>query len=410
MHVSAKHSVALFIIISALVCSSESYAAATTNNNVEAIVGGIKVKITSGEYPKPSTVDVNGKTVIQDQTNRMTIKGTYEGAGKSYVLIEKNSGGNLCPTQLVAIELSDKEPNVSKDFADCDDMLNASASDGVLIIEVTKSDGKGTTTYSFHEGKLTSEDKTISLEPTGASQVPGNNLAAFVMSKKMNEIFLLRATAEPLKKIMPPAAFEVARDFSLGGRYSLFETSGDVAWAMACNPGYCGGNWVRVAFDQQGRAYASIKNEQLDVYGNPSPEIEKILAGEETSNSPASDQPSKNEGSSGLLSCDSPKLREMVATAIYDDLLLLGGGTPKSLKSFVGTVKLKESNDPDVDPTLRRQFPKIEAKNLKLCRPTNPQGIPSLVIEFINPNSDKVGGLVYGYGAMSRVASFGSIE
>ena len=125
----------------------------------------------------------------------------------------------------------------------------------------------------------------------------------------------------------------------------------------------------------------------------------------------ANDKPSKFSswvddtfGIYRLLDCNSPKLHKMVQDAVADDFLVLAiDGVPQMSALKDGTRK--------EDQAMKRLFVKLlKTSDVKVCRPVKDSALPAAVIQFINPSTRQLGGVVMGYGAGRRGAAFGSTE
>lgn len=82
-------------------------------------------------------VTVGDRVVIRDTDSVFaSIKGPYQGAGPTYVLVEKSNGGDACPAMFPAIVLSEAEPGVSKVFGTCADMAKPSMNGDALEVTV----------------------------------------------------------------------------------------------------------------------------------------------------------------------------------------------------------------------------------------------------------------------------------
>jgi hypothetical protein len=255
-----------------LTCAAVTLATPAVGQTLDkVVVRGTSVQV-FGQHPGEIIVVVGDRVVIHDDHDMtVSIQGIYEGEGRTYVLVEENSGGNGCPGLFQAIDLTSTiGPQVSKPFGTCSDLPKASVQSGNLQVTLPRMDGKGNITYSYFDGKLETHEQAVSLEPSGPEAAPGGDLAAFAIRRRIDQLFRLRASAASLMRIMPPAAFNEARDLALSGPSSEAVVRGDDVYLGACEAHNCGWHQVTIAFDHVGHAWAALLNDaKITFYGNP---------------------------------------------------------------------------------------------------------------------------------------------
>jgi len=182
-----------------------------------AVFHGIPVRVV-GEFPHGIQVIVGDRVVIRDASDEFVyLKGVYEGSGRGYVLVAEAPGGNGCPEMYRAIDLSAAVPIVSRVFGTCSDVPSVAVTNGASTTTMPGMNGKANIVYRFANGALRETTRPIPLVPTGPDEAPGGDLAALALTKRVDELFLRRAFAAPLLRIMPASSFAEARDMALGG-------------------------------------------------------------------------------------------------------------------------------------------------------------------------------------------------
>lgn len=98
---------------------------------------------------------VDGLVLAVDRDDdRVVIRSTHEGGGRTYVLIEEQSGGNACPALYQAIDLSGGAPLVSPQFGNCSDVPTVGVVAGALRMAVPAFRAAPATVYRFRDGHL----------------------------------------------------------------------------------------------------------------------------------------------------------------------------------------------------------------------------------------------------------------
>ncbi len=99
---------------------------------------------------------VDGRVLATDRDDdRVVIQSTHEGGGRTYVLIEEQSGGNACPALYQAIDLSGGAPLASPQFGNCSDVPKVGVVAGALRMAVPEFRTAPAATYVFRDGHLT---------------------------------------------------------------------------------------------------------------------------------------------------------------------------------------------------------------------------------------------------------------
>lgn len=99
---------------------------------------------------------VDGQVLATDaDDDRVAIQGVYQGGGRTYVLLEEQSGGNACPSMYQAIDLGGGAPTISPQFGNCSDLPRASVGNGALRISVPAFRAAPAVSYAFRAGRLT---------------------------------------------------------------------------------------------------------------------------------------------------------------------------------------------------------------------------------------------------------------
>jgi hypothetical protein len=239
---------------------------------------GIPVRVV-GEFPHGIQVIVGDRVVIRDASDEFVyLKGVYEGSGRGYVLVAEAPGGNGCPEMYRAIDLSAAVPIVSRVFGTCSDVPSVVVTNGALTTTMPGMNGKANIVYRFANGALRETTRPIPLVPTGPDEAPGGDLAALALTKRVDELFLLRAFAAPLLRIMPAASFAEARDMALGGPADGPKPAGAFVVAFACEAHDCAAHHAALAFDRLGHVWAELRRGRRTMFfGDPSAEVRAAL-------------------------------------------------------------------------------------------------------------------------------------
>ena len=85
------------------------------------INGRLVELVRSGDDPTPRfTLLVNKENVFSDSTDRfVSVAGVYTGGGRIYLLLEEQSGGNVCESEFQAFDLSAARTAKSPKFGNC---------------------------------------------------------------------------------------------------------------------------------------------------------------------------------------------------------------------------------------------------------------------------------------------------
>ena len=126
-------------------------AAAVTDQRV---VRGRTVQVANVGFAHQILVD--GRVLATDeQDDRVVIQGVHEGGGRTYVLVEEQSGGNACPSLFQAVDLSGATPVISPQFGNCSDLPRVSVANGALRVSVPAFRAAPAATFVFRNGRLT---------------------------------------------------------------------------------------------------------------------------------------------------------------------------------------------------------------------------------------------------------------
>lgn len=118
------------------------------------VVAGRTVEVVAAGTAHRIVVD--GQVLATDaDDDRVAIQGVHQGAGRTYVLLEEQSGGSACPSMYQAVDLGGVAPTISPQFGNCSDLPQASVSNGALRISVPAFRAAPTASYAFRDGRLT---------------------------------------------------------------------------------------------------------------------------------------------------------------------------------------------------------------------------------------------------------------
>ncbi len=124
------------------------------------VVAGRTVQVVAAQGGHQVLVD--GRVLATDRDDdRVVIRGTHEGNGRIYVLIEEQSGGNACPSMFQAVDLIPAMPalqvgaiTMSPRFGNCSDVPQVSVSGGALRVSVPAFRAAPAATFRFRDGHL----------------------------------------------------------------------------------------------------------------------------------------------------------------------------------------------------------------------------------------------------------------
>ena len=127
--------------------------AATGPVQIQRVVAGKTVQVVATGNGHAILVD--GRVLATDeQDDRVVIQGVHEGGGRTYVLVEEQSGGNACPSMFQAIDLSSTTPVISPQFGNCNDLPRVSVSNGALRVAVPAFRAARAAVFTFRDGRL----------------------------------------------------------------------------------------------------------------------------------------------------------------------------------------------------------------------------------------------------------------
>ena len=117
------------------------------------VVAGRTVQVVSTGGGHAIVVD--GRVLANDaDDDRVIIQGAYQGGGRSYVLIEEQSGGTACPSMFQVVDLSGSMPAVSAQIGNCSDLPRVSVIGGALRMSVPAFRAAPARAFTFMDGRL----------------------------------------------------------------------------------------------------------------------------------------------------------------------------------------------------------------------------------------------------------------
>ena len=224
-------------------------------------------------------VSVDGRFIYNDTTDAfLAVRGIYESEGQVYALISEASGGVACPSLYRAIDLNGLTPTPTKPFGTCSDIPSVVAVGGKLVVGMPAMTGRANVNYIVAGSTVTEQQSQIHYGDSGPPLVAGDNLAGLVVGKHIHDAIKLRAVVEAISGLVGPANTRTILDWAAGGPGTNFERRGGVAAAMACKAHDCGNNQARIAFDNLGHVWVTLRrNGKLMMFGNPTNEIAAAL-------------------------------------------------------------------------------------------------------------------------------------
>ncbi len=127
--------------------------AAPGNGREQRVVAGRTVKITAAGNGHQILVD--GRVIATDlDDDRVLIQGTYQGGGKTYVVVAEQSGGTACPSMYQALDLTDGTSVISPQFGNCSDVPRVSITNGELRVSVPAFRAAPAAMFVFGDGRL----------------------------------------------------------------------------------------------------------------------------------------------------------------------------------------------------------------------------------------------------------------
>lgn len=98
---------------------------------------------------------VDGRVlVVNTEDDRLIIQGAHQGGGRTYVVVEEQSGGNACPSQYQVIDLSGSAPIVPPKIGNCSDIPKIAVVGGALRVSVPAFRAAPAAIYAFRDGRL----------------------------------------------------------------------------------------------------------------------------------------------------------------------------------------------------------------------------------------------------------------
>jgi hypothetical protein len=77
---------------------------------------------------------INKTVVYSDDDMLVNVEGVYAGAGHTYLLLEKQTGGNACGSDFQALDLTPARPAISPRFGNCSSHPKVSVVNGTLRV------------------------------------------------------------------------------------------------------------------------------------------------------------------------------------------------------------------------------------------------------------------------------------
>jgi len=117
------------------------------------VVAGRTVQIVS--TGRGHAIVVDGRVLANDaDDDRVIIQGVYQGGGRTYVLIEEQSGGTACPSLYQAVDLSASAAAVSPQIGNCSDLPRVSVLGGALRVSVPAFRAAPAKAFTFKDGRV----------------------------------------------------------------------------------------------------------------------------------------------------------------------------------------------------------------------------------------------------------------
>ena len=108
---------------------------AVAGSQAQQVVGGKTVRVVAAQGGHQISVD--GQTLAVDRDDdRVVIRSVHQGGGRTYVLIQEQSGGIACPAMYQAIDLSGPKPTISPPVGNCSDVPRVSVVGGAFQLTV----------------------------------------------------------------------------------------------------------------------------------------------------------------------------------------------------------------------------------------------------------------------------------
>lgn len=256
---------------------SSSYATDLDNVSVNGIHVGVYKNAIDKSYVK--YIIVVGDRVVsrgEDVSDYVSIDKVYEGDGSTFIVIVETCGGSACGPMFKVLQIVGDRATATPLFGTGLSANSVIVRDGSLVLTMDAENHKTKKSYTVRDGKVQEATEVASIE-IGPDVAPGRDLAAFVNGRPIYEVFRMRAAVIPLKRIMPAAVFDEVRQWAFGANAGLTAQGGYVYVSKVCQPHMCG-NYVSVAFDHSGQAWAAVAHENNWVfYGNPNPSIKFLL-------------------------------------------------------------------------------------------------------------------------------------
>lgn len=99
-------------------------------------INGHLVELIKSEQKGTSHFDllIDQKPVFSDDLDQFIHAAQYSGGGRTYLLLEEQSGGNACESQFQALDITDIPPRASPRFGNCSINPKVSVVDGALHV------------------------------------------------------------------------------------------------------------------------------------------------------------------------------------------------------------------------------------------------------------------------------------
>ena len=112
-----------------------------------------------------------------------------------------------------------------------------------------------------------------------ATPAQAADLAARALGREVYQVVKDAAVLDAVRKIMPAKDYKVLSQWAKNGVSAPMEERNGVVFGFGCQPGNCATVHARLAFDHEGRVWASLTEdgENTRYYGNPSETVKSLL-------------------------------------------------------------------------------------------------------------------------------------
>ena len=112
-----------------------------------------------------------------------------------------------------------------------------------------------------------------------AAPVQAADFAVRALNREVYEVVKDRAVLDAVRKVMPARDFKVWSQWAKNGMSAPMEERNGVVFGFGCQPHNCSTVHGRLAFDHEGRVWASLTEdgENTRYYGNPPDAVKPLL-------------------------------------------------------------------------------------------------------------------------------------